>query len=77
MKPRLVALVALVAALLALLAPREARAESPRASFALIIGSNVSVDTNLQPLRYADDDAARYLDLFRLLGAHLSAHAPR
>lgn len=69
MKPRLVALVALVAALLALLAPREARAESPRASFALIIGSNVSVDTNLQPLRYADDDAARYLDLFRLLGA--------
>jgi hypothetical protein len=27
------------------------------------------VDPNEPPLRYADDDAARYLDLFRLLGA--------
>jgi hypothetical protein len=61
----------LVFALVGLLGivPRTARAESPRATFALIIGSNASVDTNLQPLRYADDDAARYLDLFRLLGA--------
>lgn len=49
--------------------PRSARAESPRASFAIIVGSNASVDANLPPLRYADDDAARYLDLFRLLGA--------
>ena len=48
---------------------RTASAEAPRASFAIIIGANTSVDTNLQPLRYADDDAARYLDLFRLLGA--------
>jgi hypothetical protein len=54
-----------------LVCPRTARAddESSRATFALIIGSNASVDTNLTPLRYADDDAARYLDLFRLLGA--------
>lgn len=57
-----------------LLLPREARADErpatgDRATFALIIGSNQSVDTNLAPLRYADDDAARYLDLFRLLGA--------
>jgi hypothetical protein len=39
------------------------------AMFAVIIGSNVSVDAELPPLKYADDDAARYLDLFRVLGA--------
>lgn len=41
----------------------------PKAVFAMIVGSNISVDAELAPLRYADDDAARYLDLFRLLGA--------
>ena len=40
-----------------------------RASFALIIGVNKSVDADAPVLRYADDDAARYLDLFRSLGA--------
>jgi hypothetical protein len=39
------------------------------ASFALIIGVNRSVDKDAPLLRYADDDAARYLDLFRTLGA--------
>jgi hypothetical protein len=54
-----------------LFVPGRARAgeDASRATFALIIGSNQSVDANLAPLRYADDDAARYLDLFRLLGA--------
>ena len=42
---------------------------SERASFALIIGVNKSVDADAPLLRYADDDAARYLDLFRSLGA--------
>jgi hypothetical protein len=47
-----------------------AQAEEPtRATFAVIIGSNRSVDASLPPLKYADDDAARYFDLFRLLGA--------
>ncbi|MCP4503072.1 MAG: hypothetical protein GY822_24305 [Deltaproteobacteria bacterium] len=36
--------------------------------FALIIGANLSVDKDLAPLRFADDDAARYFDLFKLLG---------
>lgn len=40
-----------------------------RARFALIIGVNKSVDTDAPLLRYADDDAARYLDFFRSLGA--------
>nr|WP_153866728.1 MULTISPECIES: caspase family protein [Myxococcaceae] len=45
-------------------------AQAPaRASFALIVGVNRSVDEDEAPLRYADDDAARYQDLFRLLGA--------
>ncbi len=39
------------------------------ARFALIIGVNTSVDTDVKPLRYADDDAARWQELFRLLGA--------
>ncbi len=41
----------------------------PKAVFAVIVGSNTSVDAELPPLKYADDDAARYVDLFRLLGA--------
>jgi hypothetical protein len=43
--------------------------ERPRAVFALILGVNASPGTEVAPLRYADDDAARYLDLFRALGA--------
>jgi hypothetical protein len=39
------------------------------AVFALIIGVNQSVDKELGRLRYADDDAARYFDLFRTLGS--------
>lgn len=35
---------------------------------ALIIGVNRSVDKSAAPLRYADDDAARYFDLFSTLG---------
>lgn len=58
------------AAVIALgLVTRTSRAEDERATFAIVIGSNASVDANLAPLHYADDDAARYLDLFRLLGA--------
>jgi Caspase domain len=65
---RLAATLALV--VLATVGP--ARAEEPRetsASFALLIGSNLSVDADLPPLHYADDDAAGYFDLFRLIGA--------
>ena len=57
------------AAALLLLAALPARAQEPHATFALIIGVNQSVDPELPALRYADDDAARYLDLFRTLGA--------
>jgi len=60
--------VRLALALLALLAPLGASAGEP-ATFALVIGVNTSVDPDLKALRYADDDAARYQDLFRLLGA--------
>ena len=53
-------------------APRsvpEPPAPPQSARFALIVGVNKSVDPEAVPLRYADDDAARYLDLFRSLGA--------
>jgi hypothetical protein len=47
-----------------------ARAEGPDgAIFAFIVGVNHVDDGSLPTLRYADDDAARYLDLFRTLGA--------
>jgi hypothetical protein len=48
-----------------------ARAEAPPgpAAFALIIGVNRAVDPELPLLRYADDDAALYQQLFRGLGA--------
>jgi len=36
--------------------------------FALVIGANDSVDKDLLPLRFADDDAARYYDLMQLVG---------
>jgi hypothetical protein len=58
--------------LLALAAVRRAHAAdappSIPARFAIIVGVNTSV-TNDPPLRYADDDAAGYLELFRALGA--------
>jgi hypothetical protein len=71
MRPAVLFFVALACAVVTLsAAPRCADAEeSGPATFALIIGSNISVDSELPALKYADDDAARYLDLFRLLGA--------
>ncbi len=63
--------VAAALAAVAMGASRDARAdEGVKATFALIMGSNLSVDRDLPPLKYADDDAASYLDLFRVLGAH-------
>jgi hypothetical protein len=43
--------------------------EGGEAAFALVVGVNRSIDKDVPALRYADDDAARYLDLFRALGA--------
>src|SRR5882724_8800182 len=49
-------------------APKRAAVVSS-ARFALILGVNHSVDADAALLHYADDDAAKYLDLFRGLGA--------
>jgi hypothetical protein len=57
--------------------------EVPPALFALVIGVNAGPSPDVAPLRYADDDAARFLDLFRSLGArtyvlsHLDANTRR
>jgi hypothetical protein len=50
---------------LGLLMAGPARATPPeRVSYALIIANNASLDPKLAPLRYADDDGARYYELF-------------
>jgi hypothetical protein len=61
----------LASVVLVLLVAPLAHAEPPdaAATFALVIGVNASAERDLAPLQYADDDAARYLDLFRALGA--------
>jgi hypothetical protein len=46
-----------------------AEAAPRNAVYALIIGVNRGVDVDLPPLHYADDDAVRYQELFRALGA--------
>lgn len=40
-------------------------ASAAERSFAVIVGQNASVDASVKPLRYADDDAARFYELFR------------
>lgn len=60
---------------LMLLAPLLCAAAGPAASasqprlLALVVGLNTSRDPGVAPLRYADDDAARYFELFEALGA--------
>jgi Caspase domain len=49
--------------------PDETTAE-PDLLFAIVLGVNRSTEPDLSPLRYADDDAVRYNDLFVTLGAH-------
>lgn len=61
--------VGLLVALVDLRARAADPAAPPPARFAVILGVNQSVDADTPPLRYADDDAAGYLDLFRTLGA--------
>ena len=62
---------ALAAALgwLPLMAWADPAPETTAARFALIVGVNHAGEPGLATLKYADDDAARYQDLFRLLGA--------
>ncbi len=52
--------------------PGKTRAERTR-SYALIVANNDSVDADVAPLRFADDDGARYYELFSSLtnGAQL------
>jgi hypothetical protein len=59
------------AAVLWLLAapPAPGEPEGRPSPFAFIVGVNDGGALGLPSLRYADDDAARYFDLFRLLGA--------
>ena len=44
-------------------------ADTKTSVFALVVGVNRPLDAGTQPLRYADDDAIRYGELFRAVGA--------
>jgi hypothetical protein len=56
-----------VLAVIAVLCAAPARADTT--SFAVIVGVNAGADAELPALRYADDDAVLYQELFRRLGA--------
>jgi len=49
--------------------PKAFAQQKQQALFVVAIGVNSAQDPELKPLHYADDDAARYFDLFRFLGA--------
>lgn len=57
----------LFGAAMATFAPRPASAAGT-ATFAVVVGVNRSVDGSAALLRYADDDAARFRDLFQAVG---------
>jgi hypothetical protein len=59
----------LVAAMLLSLGHPALAETGESSTFALIIGVNQGPDRDTVPLRYADDDAARYRDLFQEIGA--------
>lgn len=61
----------LLGAALMLLQAETGSARPRPVSFALVVGTNASPSPELKALRYADDDAARYFDLFRVLGANV------
>ena len=62
---------AALALLVVVASPHRGAARPREAAFALVLGVNHSLDSSQRPLRYADDDAARYFDLFRALGARV------
>lgn len=67
MKSKLKLLMVLLSACCALGQAQLAQAASPepaRRTYALIVAHNGSVDPGVKPLRYADDDGARYYELF-------------
>ena len=63
----LVCLAMLLVALEAL--PASAQTVPKTAVFAIVIGNNRSLELGRPDLRYADDDAAKYVELFRMVAA--------
>lgn len=59
----------IIAMIIALVSMTTTQAGASPRMVAVIIGVNTSVDTNLPTLRYADDDAVLYAQLFHQLGA--------
>jgi TolB-like protein len=57
---------------LLLLTPSQATAASGTEPFVIVIGNNLSLDKGVKPLRYADDDALRYFELFSLVSKRVA-----
>ncbi len=49
-----------------------ARAVERKHIYAVVVATNHSLDTDVSPLRFADDDGAKYFELFSALGAEVS-----
>lgn len=65
-------LVLALALIVGLLASSSARAAKGSESFVIVIGHNQSNDKGVRPLRYADDDALRYYELFSLVSKNVA-----
>ncbi len=59
------------ALLLSLVHPAEVAAAEAE-PFVIVIGNNLSLDKGVKPLRYADDDALRYVELFSLVSKRVA-----
>lgn len=47
-------------------------AQPPSRSYAIVIANNASLNDQLKPLRFADDDGAKYFELLRAAGAEVT-----
>jgi hypothetical protein len=61
--------IAVIGALLGLAVPAHAVDEKPAALFGIVVGHNGAGSSGLEPLKYADDDAAQSFLLLKELGA--------
>lgn len=57
------------------LAPAALASDAPPAVYAVIVANNRSLDTEVPPLRYADDDGVRYFELFSSYADRVSLFA--
>ena len=65
-------LIVLLFAAAAVLPATQARAESAPSMYAVIVANNRSLDPEVAPLRFADDDGAKYYEMLEAAGADVT-----